>query len=276
MKENKIFISYAHEDKLSADELYSDLKHLGLSPWLDKKSLLGGQNWKAEIKKAIKDCSFFLVLLSSKSITKRGYVQKEIKEALDILDEIPESEIFIIPVRLDNCEPCHEKLKELHRIDLFPSYNDGFKNLINSILKGQSQEELHKKIKDFENNKELQNNKKKRVSERKINKYIYFLISFTVMLSVILFLYYPITNNEHQKSKEEIHEYVEKARGYLVGGNPEGKEQALKIYRELICILPKNAKDNLDQQLLSEAENDYKNGYYDDSVRKYESLFKNE
>jgi hypothetical protein len=38
----------------------------------------------------------FLALLSQNSVTKRGYVQKELSEALDILDEFPSSEIFII------------------------------------------------------------------------------------------------------------------------------------------------------------------------------------
>ena len=33
--------------------------------------------------------------------------------ALDILDLLPESEIYILPVRIDNCEPNEEKLKNI-------------------------------------------------------------------------------------------------------------------------------------------------------------------
>jgi hypothetical protein len=42
--------------------------------------------------------------LSSRSVRKEGYIQKEIKLALDIAEEKPEGTIFIIPVKLDSCE----------------------------------------------------------------------------------------------------------------------------------------------------------------------------
>ena len=43
----KVFICYAREDSKSAMRLYYDLKKSDLDPWIDKKSLKGGQNWKA-------------------------------------------------------------------------------------------------------------------------------------------------------------------------------------------------------------------------------------
>jgi hypothetical protein len=42
-----------------------------------------------------------LVCLSPDSINKEGYVQKEIKYALDVADEKPEGVIFFIPARLE-------------------------------------------------------------------------------------------------------------------------------------------------------------------------------
>jgi len=39
-----------------------------------------------------------------KDITKQGFVQKEIRFALDIADEHPPGRIFIIPVRLVDCD----------------------------------------------------------------------------------------------------------------------------------------------------------------------------
>ena len=53
--------------------------------------------------------------------------------ALDILDEFPEEDIFIIPVRLNECSPSHEKLKELHWVDMFPSWDDGLKKILSVI-----------------------------------------------------------------------------------------------------------------------------------------------
>jgi hypothetical protein len=43
-------------------------------------------------------------LLSSNSGEKIGYVQKELKEALEVLDEFPQSKRWLIPVRIDDCK----------------------------------------------------------------------------------------------------------------------------------------------------------------------------
>ncbi|MBT7698203.1 MAG: toll/interleukin-1 receptor domain-containing protein, partial [Desulfobacterales bacterium] len=105
MGKPKIFISYSRKDSEIAERVYKDLKNEGFAPWLDTESLLPGQNWKMMISKEMKESSFFLALLSSDSLGKRGYVNKELKFALDILDEFPLDEIYLIPVYIDHCEP---------------------------------------------------------------------------------------------------------------------------------------------------------------------------
>jgi TIR domain len=127
------FISYAREDLTVASKLYEDLRALGAEPWLDKKNLLGGQNWQAAIRRAVRESTHFIALLSSNSVTKRGFVQKELREAISVLEEFPPDEIFVIPLRLENVEPTHEALKNLHWIDLFPSYDDGLEKLARSL-----------------------------------------------------------------------------------------------------------------------------------------------
>jgi hypothetical protein len=129
----KIFISYAKEDVEIAKQLYHDLKNEGLSPWLDIEELLPGLNWKMKINDAIKNSDYFLAILSSNSITKKGYVQNELKIALELLDEFPQSAIFIIPVRIDECNPVESKLLNIHWADLFPDYKTGFKKIVKSI-----------------------------------------------------------------------------------------------------------------------------------------------
>ena len=81
----KIFISYAREDLETAKKLYADLKQSGFDPWLDEENLLAGQNWRQIIQKEIKDANYFIILISSISVSKRGFVQTEIKEALEEL-----------------------------------------------------------------------------------------------------------------------------------------------------------------------------------------------
>ena len=129
----KVFISYAREDFQMAMKIYSSLMESGIDAWIDNKNLLPGQRWKEVIYREIEKCSYFLALISSSSISKTGYVQKELKIALDILDKYPPENVFIIPVRLDESEVYDLKLKELNWIDLFESYNEGIYKILMTI-----------------------------------------------------------------------------------------------------------------------------------------------
>jgi len=129
----KVFISYAHEDLETARRLYRDLNSLGADPWLDKEDLLAGQDWEREIVRSIRESSHVLALISQHSVNKRGFVQKELRQALEVLKEIPPDEIFIIPCRLDDSKPRHERLSKLHWVDLFSSYEDGLSQIARSL-----------------------------------------------------------------------------------------------------------------------------------------------
>ena len=125
-----IFISYAREDIEIVRRLNRDLKLAGFFPWFDDEKILPGQNWRHEIKIAIKKCDYFIAILSKHSIDKIGFVQKELKIALDIFDLFPNSKIFLIPVRLEECFPTNETLQDLHWADLFPNYEDGLNKIL--------------------------------------------------------------------------------------------------------------------------------------------------
>ena len=114
-----IFLSYSKQDIDIARKFYNDLIANNIPVWFDEKCINPGQKWKEAIYKAIKECKYFIALLSSNSISKKGYIQKELKIAFEILDEYPTSEIFIIPVRIDECELTDDKIKELHYIDIY-------------------------------------------------------------------------------------------------------------------------------------------------------------
>ncbi|MCP4349887.1 MAG: toll/interleukin-1 receptor domain-containing protein [Desulfobacterales bacterium] len=133
-KSVKVFISYAKEDFKTAKKLYDDLKLNGVEPWMDTEDILTGQCWEYEISKAIRESSYFLALLSFKSVSKRGYIQKELKIALNIFEEFPEPQIFLLPVRLDNCKPFNKSLQKLQWCDLFPSYNKGLKRILHTLF----------------------------------------------------------------------------------------------------------------------------------------------
>jgi|RhiMetdeSRZDD1v2_1073273.scaffolds.fasta_scaffold348719_1 TIR domain-containing protein len=118
-----VFVSYAREDSDAALRLANDLRHLGEEPWLDRDSLLPGQHWPTAIAEAIRRAHFFIALMSPHSVEKRGFVQKELRIALAILDQTSPTQVFIIPVRLAECRPTHRALSELQWVDLFPDWN---------------------------------------------------------------------------------------------------------------------------------------------------------
>lgn len=125
-----VFISYAKEDQRSAERLYLDLKNAGVSLWMDTHDLLPGQPWEREIEKAISRSSYFIALQSTRSVGKRGHVQKELRRALEAAEAYPEDTLFIIPVRIEECEPTFRAIRKLHRLDLFPDYAEGLSKLL--------------------------------------------------------------------------------------------------------------------------------------------------
>jgi len=100
----QIFLCYVREDKERLENLYQKLSDAGFKPWMAKKDLVGGERWKSRISQAIRRSDLFLACLSANSVDKRGFVQREIKDALDIWREKLESDIYLIPVRLEDCE----------------------------------------------------------------------------------------------------------------------------------------------------------------------------
>jgi hypothetical protein len=117
----QVFISYANEDAGRVEVLCNRLKADGFAPWRDKEMILPGQEWKLEIRRAMKASGArgaILLCLSDVSVRKRGFVQKEIQSALELREEEPEGSISVIPVLLDNVE-VPESLSELHHAKLF-------------------------------------------------------------------------------------------------------------------------------------------------------------
>lgn len=128
-----IFISYSKGDREIAKKLYLDLKKFGFEPWLDTEHLLPGQNWKEAIIRAIEDSSYFFALISPNSLSNRGFVQKELKIALEYIDEFPESDIYLIPIRLADCKMSDSKLRNIHWVDFFPLYYEGFIKILHAL-----------------------------------------------------------------------------------------------------------------------------------------------
>lgn len=123
-----IFISYTTADRERVLPFYTAIKSNEYDVWMDIHDIKGGQNWEFEISKAIDRAAIVISFISRNSVDRRGYIQKEVRMALDKFEEMPADDIFIIPVMLDdmkvpyavksfhalyaNDEKCIEKLRD--------------------------------------------------------------------------------------------------------------------------------------------------------------------
>jgi hypothetical protein len=126
----RIFLCHSSGDKQAVRELYRRLHADGFDPWLDEENLLPGQDWQRVITEAVRAADIVLVCLSRDSVNKRGYVQKEIKYALDVADEQPDDAIYLIPLRLEDCD-IPERLRRWHWVSLFEP--TGYERLLSSL-----------------------------------------------------------------------------------------------------------------------------------------------
>lgn len=116
----RVFLCHASQDKSAVRDLYQRLKtESWLDPWLDEENILPGQDWNLEIEQAVETADAVIVFLSNNSVSKEGFIQRELRYVLDIALEKPEGTIFVVPIRLDNCQP-PRPLRSWQYVDFFP------------------------------------------------------------------------------------------------------------------------------------------------------------
>lgn len=147
----QIFISYCFKDKKQVEDIYDILTLFGCKPWMDTRDIPPGDRWKKSTKKAISESHFFMICLSNNSVNKRGLLHKKIRYTLDILNEVFHENIFLIPMRLEECN-VPEDLQDLQLVNLYE--DDGWDRLLKAIPAGivrrqvkENKKEQHK-VKD--------------------------------------------------------------------------------------------------------------------------------
>jgi hypothetical protein len=109
------------------------LVEAGIEPWMDTKDLLPGQDWAFATNEAIKNADFFIACLSKQSVNKRGYLQRELRQAQELWNEKLQEDIYLIPLRLDDCE-LPDSLAKFQWVDVRDPM--GFNRLIRAIEVG--------------------------------------------------------------------------------------------------------------------------------------------
>ena len=94
-----IFISYAHQDEVLAQQLYTDLRNKDVPCWFAPEDLKIGNKFRQHIDKAIHLQDKLLLLLSEHSISS-AWVENEVEAALE--KEALQQREVLFPIRLDD------------------------------------------------------------------------------------------------------------------------------------------------------------------------------
>lgn len=129
-----IFLSYAREDLERVTDAYRRLKDLGHEPWIDHIDILPGQKWEPAIEVAMEEeADFVIVFLSLNSFDKRSFLQREIRKALALADEMLDEDSYLIPALLEECD-IPRRLRAYQIVKLFAP--DGWTQLEKAINDG--------------------------------------------------------------------------------------------------------------------------------------------
>jgi TolB-like protein len=108
-----VFLSYASADRESARVLKDALPTFGLEVWYDESELGGGELWDQKIRKQIRDCDYFMPLISAQTEARHeGYFRREwrlaVERTLDMADDHP----FLLPVVIDDTNQAGARVPE--------------------------------------------------------------------------------------------------------------------------------------------------------------------
>jgi hypothetical protein len=138
------FISYVREDSHEVDKLQRTLEAAGVSVWRDTADLWPGENWRVKIRRAITDDALaFIACFSSRSVARRkSYQNEELVLAIEQLRQRQPDDIWLIPVRLDDCDIPDldlgggQTLGSIQRVDLFGAEREiAIERLVTAVVR---------------------------------------------------------------------------------------------------------------------------------------------
>jgi hypothetical protein len=135
----KFFISYSRDDKSLAERLRNEFQKNGLDVFYDEDSLQTGDQYNKKIKNAIRDCNYFVALISENAIKseKRYVYDKEWKYAIFQDGEKDPAPSYIRPFIIDKTASTDDRIPEEIRklnIKTIPDFDD-LGNIIQKFIR---------------------------------------------------------------------------------------------------------------------------------------------
>jgi TIR domain len=108
-----VFLSYASEDRKAARRLGDALPAYGLEVWYDESELGGGDAWDQKIRKQIRDCDYFMALISAQTEARHeGYFRREWRFAVERTLDMADDHMFLLPMAIDDTDQARARVPE--------------------------------------------------------------------------------------------------------------------------------------------------------------------
>ena len=107
-----VFLSYASEDRKAAQSLRDALQTYGLEVWYDESGLDGGDAWDQKIRRQIRECDFFMPLISAQTDARpEGYFRREWRLAVERTQDMADDHAFLLPVVVDDTTQARARVR---------------------------------------------------------------------------------------------------------------------------------------------------------------------
>ncbi len=108
-----VFLSYASEDREAARSLGAALPDYGLEVWYDESELGGGEAWDQKIRRQIRECDYFMPLVSAQSEARlEGYFRREWRLAVERTLDMADDHLFLLPIVIDDTDQATARVPE--------------------------------------------------------------------------------------------------------------------------------------------------------------------
>jgi hypothetical protein len=108
-----VFLSYASADREAARVLRDALPTFGLEVWYDESDLGGGEMWDQKIRKQIRECDYFMPLISAQTEARHeGYFRREWRLAVERTLDMADDHAFLLPVVIDDTSQTGARVPE--------------------------------------------------------------------------------------------------------------------------------------------------------------------
>nr|WP_070959669.1 toll/interleukin-1 receptor domain-containing protein [Hyphomonas sp. Mor2] len=93
---HEVFVSYAHDNATTVLPIVTQVEKGGVSIWIDREEMRAGQNWAAQIVRAIKAANRFCIMCSE-----QAFASDHVRREVYLADKYGKD---MVPIRLDGAE----------------------------------------------------------------------------------------------------------------------------------------------------------------------------